>query len=72
MKLSHITQVDVNTTVSDMPSEQEIITSIQLLSCGKAPRPDAIPREIYRLCGQTMILKLTEPFQAMWTADNIP
>ena len=54
-----------------MPSEHKVVTSIRLLLCGKAPRPDAIPSEIYKICGQLMISKFSELFQVMWTTENI-
>ncbi|KAJ8041272.1 hypothetical protein HOLleu_12044 [Holothuria leucospilota] len=42
------------------------------MSCGKAPGTDAIPAEIYKEGGPTVIQRLTQLFQVIWNDAQLP
>ena len=54
-------QVETNTDLDRPPSEGEVKKAIKQLSTGKAPGADAIPAEVYKHGGDTLLQKMT-PF----------
>ena len=48
-------QVEVNPSLAELPTEEEVLGVIRLLSCGKAPGADSIPVEIYEVGGPLFI-----------------
>ena len=48
-------QVEVNPSLAELPSEEEVLRAIRLLSCGKAPGADSISAEIYKVGGPFLI-----------------
>ena len=60
--IEYLPQVEVNYSLDDPPTVQEVAEAIKQLSDGKAPGPDAIPSEIYK-CGSAILkTRLTELF----------
>ena len=65
-------QVEVNPSLAELPTEEEILRAIRLLSCGKAPGTDSSSAEIYKVGGLLLIQKLNENFQVIWQEEVIP
>ena len=57
---------------TELSTISETVTTIKLLSSGKAPESDAIPAEIYKAGGPPVAEKLTELFHIMWRKEAIP
>ena len=68
-------QVETNNTdLEKPPSEEEVKKAIKQLgglSSGKAPGADAIPAEVYKHGGDTLLQKLTDLFHRMWDEEVI-
>ena len=54
--IAHLPQVETNTDLDRPPSEEEVKNAIKQLSTGKAPGADAIPAEVYKHGGDTLLL----------------
>ena len=65
-------QVETNTDFERPPSEEEVKKAIKQLSSGKAPGAGAIPAEVYKHGGDTLLHKLTDLFRRMWDEEVIP
>ena len=52
-------------------SRDEVSKAVNLMFSGKAPGSDAIPAEIYKNGGPTLIANLTELFQSMWEQETL-
>ena len=65
-------QVDINEDLDTPPTEDEVKKAIGQLTNGKAPGPDAIPAEIYKVGGPATMQRLTEIFQTMWNRGQVP
>ena len=70
--IARLPQVETNTNLDRPPSEEEVKKAIKQLSTGKAPGADAIPAEVYKHGGDTLLQKLTELFCRMWDEEVIP
>ncbi len=56
----------------DIPlSEDEVDKVIKQMSTGKAPGPDAIPAEVFKSGGLSLIHKLTAVFQLFWESETL-
>ena len=64
-------QVETNTELDRPPSEAEVKKAIKQLSTGKVPGADAIPAEVYRHGGDTLLQELTDLFCRMWDVEVI-
>ena len=69
--------MDGTTHQNDKPAilnrnEEEVKKAIKQLSSGKAPCADAIPAEVYKYGGDTLLQKLTDLFRRMWDEEVIP
>ena len=62
----------VNESLDAMPTFDEILKAIRLLSSGKAPGSDSIPAEIYKEGGRALIEKLHQLFQVVWQHETLP
>ena len=69
--IARLPQVETNKEMDNLPTEEEVRKAIKQLSCGKEPGSDAIPAEIYKAGGTTMIQKLTQLFQSMWNEGKV-
>ncbi|XP_046862503.1 uncharacterized protein LOC124455960 [Xenia sp. Carnegie-2017] len=69
--IDRLPQVNINTTMDVPPVESEVREAINKLSSGKAPGADAIPSEIYKVGGPTIIQKLTDLFQSFWAEGKV-
>ena len=56
--IQHLPQVAVNPEL-DIPPSDEVAQAIKQMSCGKAPGPDAISIEVFKLGGPALLTKLT-------------
>ena len=65
-------QVETNTNLDRPPSEEKVHKAIRQLSTGKAPGADAIPAEVHKHGGDTLLHKLTYLFCRMWDEEVIP
>ena len=64
--IARLPQVETNTDLDRPPSEEEVKKAIKQLSSGKAPGADAIPAEVFKHGGDTLLQKLTDLFRRMW------
>ena len=69
--IARLTQVETNTDLDRAPSEEEVKKAIKQLSTGKAPGADAIPAEVCKHGGDTLLQKLTDLFCRMWDEEVI-
>ena len=69
--IARLPQVETNTDLDRPPSEEEVKKAIKQLSTGKAPDTDAIPAEVYKHGGDTLLQKLTDLFCRMWDEEVI-
>ena len=70
--IQRLPQVPTDTTMDEIPSQEEIKKAINLLSSGKAPGADAIPAEIYKEGGDTLVGKLQDLFKLIWQEEKVP
>ena len=70
--VARLPQVETNTDLDRPPSEEEVKKAIKQLSIGKAPGADAIPADVYKHGGDTLLQKLTDLFCRMWDEEVIP
>ena len=70
--IARLPQVETNTDLERPPSEEEVKKAIKQLSSGKAPGADAIPFEVYKHGGDTLLHKLTDHFRRNWDEEVIP
>ena len=70
--IARLPQVETNTDLDRPPSEEEVKKAIKQLSSGKAPGADAIPADVYKHGGDTLLQKLTDLFCRMWDEELIP
>ena len=70
--IAFLPQVDTNTDLERPPNGKEVKKAIKQLSSGKAPGADAIPTEVYKHVGDTLLQKLTDLFRRMWDEEVIP
>ena len=70
--IARLPQVETNTDLDRPPSGEEVKKAIKQLSTGKAPDADAIPAEVYKHGGDTLLQKLTDRFCRMWDEEVIP
>ena len=70
--IARLPQVETNTDLDRPLSEEDVKKAIKQLSTGKAPGADAIPAEVYKHGGDTLLQKLTDLFCRMWDEEVIP
>jgi len=70
--IQRLPQVAINTDLDIPPSEEEVAKAISQMSTGKAPGPDAIPAEVFKSGGPSLLSKLTELFQSCWESETLP
>ena len=70
--IARLPQVETNTDLDRPPSEEEVKKAIKQLSTGKAPGAYAIPAEVYKHGGDTLLQKLTDLFCRMWDHEVTP
>ena len=63
--------MECNPLLDELPTVSETVTTIKLLSSGKAPGSDAISAEIYKGGGPPVAEKLTEIYHIMWRKEAI-
>ena len=69
--IARLPHVETNTALDRPPSEEEVNKAIRQLSTGKAPGADAIPAEVCKHGGDTLLQKLTDLFCRMWDEEAI-
>ena len=70
--INRLPQVECSVLLDEFPTVSKIVSTIKLLSSGKAPGSDAIPAEIYKAGDPTVAEKLTLLFHIMWRKEAIP
>ena len=70
--INRLPQVEINMSLADVPSLEEVNKAISSLSNGKAPGSDGIPAEVFANGGPLLTEKLLELFQLMWNGDELP
>lgn len=70
--IDRLPQAMINSALDEIPTLAEVQRAIDQTSIGKAPGPDGIPAEIYKLGGPVFIKELTAMFQSMWDAGRLP
>ena len=58
--IARLPQVETNTDLDRPPSEEEVKNAIKQLSTGKVPGADAIPAEVCKHGGDTLLQKLAD------------
>ena len=69
--LGEIHQWDVNMSLNDLPTLQEVLDSIKQLTCGKSPGEDGIPPETYKHGGVPIAEKLLDLFIKIWKEEEV-
>ena len=64
--LKEIPQWDVNQSLDDLPTLEEVLDSIKQLTSGKAPGADSIPPDIYKHGGEAIAEELHKLFLQIW------
>ncbi len=62
--IQRLPQVDIN--------PDWVAKAIKQMSTGKAPGPDAIPTEVFKSDGPSLLHKLTALFQSFWESETLP
>ena len=70
--IARLPQQSINMALDAPPTEDEVRKAIKQMSIGKAPGPDALPAEIFKLDCPTLHKNLTELFTIMWSQGRIP
>ena len=70
--IARLPHVETDTDLDRPPSEEEVKKVIKQLSTGKAQVADAIPADVYKHGGDTLLQKLTDLFCGMWDEEIIP
>ena len=52
--------------------EEEVSKAIKLMTSGKAPGPDAISAEVYKMGSEAIRNQLTSLFQTIWIQEHLP
>ena len=68
--IARLPQVETNTDLDRPPSEEDVKKAIKQLSSGKGA--DAIPADVYKHGGDTLLQKLTDLFCRIWDEEVIP
>ena len=70
--INRLPQMEVDPLLDELPTVNDTVKAIKLLSSGKHSGSDAIPAEIYKAGGSPVAEKLTELFHIMWRKEAIP
>ena len=70
--LNNLPQRPVILALDESPTREESLKAISQLQTGKAPGPDGIPPEIYKMGGTALVDQLTSLFQAFWEKGELP
>ena len=70
--IAKIPQKEVKTELDFPPSPEEVRSAIKKLKCHKAPGIDAIPAEVYKHGGDTLVKSLTDLFTVCWAQGTVP
>ena len=65
-------QMDMNLDLDVPPCEDEATKAIKQMSSGKAPGPDAIPGEVFKSGGPSLLQKLAALFQSSLESEALP
>ena len=65
-------QVDMNPDLDVPPCEDEVTKAIKQMSSAKTPDPDAIPAEVFKSGGPSLLQKLTALFQSSLESEALP
>ena len=70
--IQRLPQVPVNPDLDIPLTEDEVAKAIKQMSAGKAPGPDAIPAEVFKSGGHSLLRKLRDLFQSFWESETLP
>ena len=70
--IARLPQLAINQELDVPPWHEEVSKEIKQMTSGKAPGPDAIPAEVYKMGGETIRSQLTSLFQTMWNQEHLP
>ena len=70
--LEEIPQWETNTSLSTLPTIEEVLVSIKQLSSGKAPGADGIPPDIYKHGGLPIAEELLKISIQIWEEGGVP
>ena len=70
--LDEIPEYDINMSLPDPPTLEEVLVSIKQLTSGKAPGADGIPPDVYKHGGITIAEELLKLFKAIWVEGEVP
>ena len=70
--IARLPQIPANHELKVPPSVDEVSKAIKQMSTGKAPGSDAIPAEVYKSGGPTVLSQLTKLYQSMWEKEQLP
>ena len=65
-------QVDMNPDLDVPPCEDEVTKAIKQMSSAKTPDPDAIPAEVFKSGGPSLLQKLAALFQSSLESEALP
>ena len=70
--LDSIPQAEVDHSLEVTPTEEELVKALSQLASGKAPGPDAIPAEVLKNGGHSLISGLHTLLKTIWEAETTP
>ena len=70
--LDEIAQRDINTSLLNLPTMEEVLVSIKQLTSGKAPGADGIPPDIFKHGGRAIAEQLLKLFKLIWEEGGVP
>ena len=70
--IARLPQLAINQELDVPPSNEEVNKAIKQMTSGKAPGPDAIPAELYKMGGEAISSQLTSLFQTTWNQVLLP
>ncbi|XP_063593800.1 uncharacterized protein LOC134770746 [Penaeus indicus] len=70
--IARLPQLATNQELDTPPTQEEVNKAIKQMTSGKAPGPDAIPAEVFKMVGESIRNELTSLFQTMWNKQLLP
>ena len=70
--IARLPQAEIDYELDLPPTLPEVKRAISQMCSGKAPGPDAIAAEVYKVAGTPTLSHLTDIFQSMWSEGKIP
>ncbi|XP_063594922.1 craniofacial development protein 2-like [Penaeus indicus] len=70
--VARLPQLATNQELDTPPTQEEVNKAIKQMTSGKAPGPDTILAEVFKMDGESIRNELTSLFQTMWNKQLLP